>query len=1123
MKKFKKASALILSGALIAGTFSAMLTANAAKSETIGSGTALASYENDFNADDLSSALGDDFEIRYDHENWISAIPRKLTVSEADDYADLLDGQIVRINNASESQTDGMRAYWQQLYFYYKKQTFKNFEFSVDLTSTHDGFEMIHFAPAVDGSIYSSGFTLATKYNAFKKQYDLFLGNAAEAVTDLDFFYIKQESTAAHTSITGKEKTVNIKITFNDGTAVAYIDGEKVLEKTGLEQIEYYPAVTLGYNLAADWQGSFDNFKIAEIEAASTFERVEQCGIYSNNFNVSGLNSIITKDFNLYYDTSDTTANSLANITTEPSKYMTFANNRLERVHDESELSPGTDGNRPYWCMAYYTYKNQAFKNFTLTVDAYLPTWGSNYNAITVGSMGGGLKSNGGFTLGFYNGAEDALTVYLGNAADVAANFDDWYVHDCTGKSTYAHESGSFNYQITLTVSGGKATVSINGTTVLTDIEVGEVSGYVSLVNGLASGSYYDNLSIISTDESTFARTEESGKYSNNFDVSGLNSIITKDFNLYYDTSDTAANSLTNINTDPSKYITFANNRLERVRDESELYPWTDGNRPYWCMAYYTYKNQVFKDFTLTVDAYLPTWGSNYNAITVGSMGGGLKSNGGFTLGFYNGAEDALTVYLGNAADVAVNFDDWYVHDCDGKRVYNHGADQKDYKITLTVFGGMATVKINDVVLFEDFYVGYLDGYISLVNGLVATGESSYYDNLKIEAITDNGSERNADINLNVIPYSEYTAVSLITDTSLTHINTAMDLSFDNNNFEYAGTVIEADNIRLNSNREIKSEGGNVNLSLLCATNGKIATLYFKNINNTNDFSAFKIKNAKTTLLNGHPVNGEAKLTVKGDYSADKIINIIDLVKGKKLSANNDNSVKSEDLVALRKALLGTCDKIEISPLLGKSALYLGDSIAYGAGDALGLSWAGRIAQRGMVYENVAVSGWALTKTEISGRLQIVTQLDSAKKSDYDFVILEGGVNDVLINERESEHPISFGEITSDGTEFDTATICGAIEDLIVKTKAKFPNAKVGYIINNYFGATEDDMTKYINAVKTACDKHGIDYVDLYNDEYVKANFNNEKHLPDSLHPNAAGYDILSEVIADWMETIAEK
>lgn len=88
------------------------------------------------------------------------------------------------------------------------------------------------------------------------------------------------------------------------------------------------------------------------------------------------------------------------------------------------------------------------------------------------------------------------LTVYLGNAADVANNFNAWLVNDCAGKGTYAHENGNYNFQITLSVSGGRATVSIDGTTVLADIEVGEVSGYVSLVNGLASGSYYDNLQI---------------------------------------------------------------------------------------------------------------------------------------------------------------------------------------------------------------------------------------------------------------------------------------------------------------------------------------------------------------------------------------------------------------------------------------------------------------------------------------------------------------------------------------------------------------------------------------------------------------------------------------------------
>ena len=32
--------------------------------------------------------------------------------------------------------------------------------------------------------------------------------------------------------------------------------------------------------------------------------------------------------------------------------------------------------------------------------------------------------------------------------------------------------------------------------------------------------------------------------------------------------------------------------------------------------------------------------------------------------------------------------------------------------------------------------------------------------------------------------------------------------------------------------------------------------------------------------------------------------------------------------------------------------------------------------------------------------------------------------------------------------------------------------------------------------------------------------FVNAEHLPDNLHPNAAGYDILSKVITDWMESL---
>ena len=55
---------------------------------------------------------------------------------------------------------------------------------------------------------------------------------------------------------------------------------------------------------------------------------------YINSFDVDGDLSEITKDFNLYFDTKDFKTNSLVDITADPSKYMTFANNRLERVFD---------------------------------------------------------------------------------------------------------------------------------------------------------------------------------------------------------------------------------------------------------------------------------------------------------------------------------------------------------------------------------------------------------------------------------------------------------------------------------------------------------------------------------------------------------------------------------------------------------------------------------------------------------------------------------------------------------------------------------------------------------------------------------------------------------------------
>ena len=514
MKKFKKASALILSGALIAGTFSAMLTANAAKSETIGSGTALASYENDFNADDLSSALGDDFSIGYDSDSAVGSALTALTVEEADNYSDLLDGQIVRINNDNlENTQDSRRPYWQQLYFYYKNQSFESFEFSVDLTNTHDGFEMLHFAPNTSGTIYASGFAFVAKYNAFEKQYDLFLGNAAEAVTDLDFFYIKQDSTAAHASVTGKEKTVNVKITFNDGTAVAYIDGEKVLEKTGLDKEAYYPAVALGYNLAADWQGSFDNFKITGTGVASTFERVEQRGIYSNNFDARDMTTALGDDFEIRYDHENWLSATPRKLTvSEADDYADLLDGQIVRINNASESS--TDGMRPYWQQLYFYYKNQTFENFEFSVD--LTSTHDGFEMIHFAPAVDGSIYSSGFTLATkYDAFKTQYDLFLGNAAEATTDLDFFYIKQ---DSTAAHASVTGKgktVNIKITFDNGTAVAYIDGEKVLEKTGLEQIEYYPSVTLGynLASdwqGSF-DNFSIREYDNIVSTEADATG------------------------------------------------------------------------------------------------------------------------------------------------------------------------------------------------------------------------------------------------------------------------------------------------------------------------------------------------------------------------------------------------------------------------------------------------------------------------------------------------------------------------------------------------------------------------------------------------------------------------------------
>lgn len=220
--------------------------------------------------------------------------------------------------------------------------------------------------------------------------------------------------------------------------------------------------------------------------------------------------------------------------------------------------------------------------------------------------------------------------------------------------------------------------------------------------------------------------------------------------------------------------------------------------------------------------------------------------------------------------------------------------------------------------------------------------------------------------------------------------------------------------------------------------------------------------------------------------------------------------------------------------LEGKTALFLGDSIQDGGNyDGQGLgedgadrAWYDRLARYyGMVTEEVASKGWALTNKETSGRSQIVTQLEKATAQTYDFVILEGGVNDVRIDQ-DTQNPdivIDWGSVDEDPSKEDygDSTIAGAMQNLIIATQKKFPDAEVVYIINHYYGATDANMKKYVAMVKAACRVHNISYVDLSDIEAYPTleplSKQSADYVKDDLHPRAAGYELSTPVIANHL------
>ena len=79
---------------------------------------------------------------------------------------------------------------------------------------------------------------------------------------------------------------------------------------------------------------------------AAEVENVESVGVYSSTFDLNGSLAEAEKDFAFYHDTTSSSNNSLARLTSADtlSSYVTVANNRLERIFNSATEKDASKG-----------------------------------------------------------------------------------------------------------------------------------------------------------------------------------------------------------------------------------------------------------------------------------------------------------------------------------------------------------------------------------------------------------------------------------------------------------------------------------------------------------------------------------------------------------------------------------------------------------------------------------------------------------------------------------------------------------------------------------------------------------------------------------------------------------
>lgn len=223
----------------------------------------------------------------------------------------------------------------------------------------------------------------------------------------------------------------------------------------------------------------------------------------------------------------------------------------------------------------------------------------------------------------------------------------------------------------------------------------------------------------------------------------------------------------------------------------------------------------------------------------------------------------------------------------------------------------------------------------------------------------------------------------------------------------------------------------------------------------------------------------------------------------------------------------------DTNPLYGKTAVFFGDSLCHGNGDAAG-GWASWIQEKNpsMNCINCGVGGHTFLMG--SDKWFDGGQNQQSLPDDADYIIIEGYTNGMYTKKpKKPLGTINEDDYTVTVENCDTSTYSGEMEKLVLQCIERWNGKKLGFIISYKAAAHLSSSNPYRQFTKqmlACCRKYSIpvlnlqeestipSYTQAYIDEYFYKK-NGALH-GDGIHLNAKGNAIISAKIEAWMKTL---